>query len=229
MMENRRLKKLKDNYFDGSSSLEEEKELKKSDDVFFQTLNQEKNVRMDWTFEDFTSQVHKENKVLTFWWNRVWLKYAVAAILLAIAGAALYINQTQSISTKPALVQQRVPDKITAPSESTQKTVAVTESNQDNVGVAQQRLAMLPHRPSKVVNQHKRAKTFSNKKENKKDMPAIEVTDYRADYVVLNGKPVASEEEAVELTLKSLGLLATNLENSVDKAMQIKQMSITIN
>jgi len=47
--------------------------------------------------------------------------------------------------------------------------------------------------------------------------------------VVLNGKPVANEQEAVELTLKSLGLLANNLENGVDKAMNIKQMSITIN
>ncbi len=52
---------------------------------------------------------------------------------------------------------------------------------------------------------------------------------YQADYVVLNGKPVTNEQEAVELTLKSLGLLANNLENGVDKAMNIKQMSITIN
>jgi len=62
MMKNRRLEELKDKYFDGKSSSEEERELKKSDELFFQLLDQEKDVKMDWSFEDFENQVKADKK-----------------------------------------------------------------------------------------------------------------------------------------------------------------------
>ena len=46
-MKDKKRKELEDKYFNGQSSLEEEKELKNSDSVFFQSLNQEKDVKMD--------------------------------------------------------------------------------------------------------------------------------------------------------------------------------------
>ncbi len=225
-MKNRRIEELKDKYFDGQSSSEEEKELKKSDELFFQLLDEEKKVKMDWSFEDFESQVMGDKKVIR-WWNNAWIKYAAAAILLMIVGLSVYLNQEQAV--QPSVIANRA-DKDVQKSPAEELTANNKADLQSN--------AEIPIKKDKNSSAMLRTKTFKQQVPSKRmlekkqkviqSLQHMEDT-YQADYVVLNGKPVSNEEEAVELTLRSLGLLASNLENGVDKAMNIKQMSISIN
>lgn len=230
-MKDKKLKELEDKYFNGQSSLEEEKELKNSDSIFFQSLNQEKEVKMDWSFADFESQINEDQKY-SVWWNRSWVKYAAAAVLLMTIGLSLFLNQ-ESIIQGPVLAKKETKEPKPANKKplGDQNIEIAVPNNNDGVSMEDSRKAM---RTAETFKRPKVKRPAKKEWNVKKDVVAesLESTTgeaYQADYVVLNGKPVANEEEAVELTLKSLGLLANNLENGVDKAMNIKQMSITIN
>ncbi|MDR6735998.1 hypothetical protein [Sphingobacterium sp. 2149] len=227
-MEDKRLKELKDKYFNGQSSLEEEKELKNSEDFFFQSLNEEKNLKMEWSFEDFESNSN-ESKKGNMWWNDSWIKYAAAAVLLMSIGLALFLNQQSAIQS-PLLAEKEINDLKPAdnvPVEH-QSTEIVHPHTEDRIQVIKRTKTLQTAETVKRPRIGKQTESRAVKKEVATESLESE-TSYQADYVVLNGKPVANEQEAVELTLKSLGLLANNLENGVDKAMNIKQMSITIN
>ncbi|WP_312337666.1 hypothetical protein [Sphingobacterium sp.] len=228
-MKDKKRKELEDKYFNGQSSLEEEKELKNSDNVFFQSLNQEKDVKMDWSFADFESQINDDKKYLV-WWNRSWLKYAAAAVLLMTIGLSLFLNQEPAMQG-PVLTKKEMKELKPAEKPLDDHTIETAVPNMnDGVSTEDSQKTMRTAETFKRPKVKKQAKDWTVKKEVvTESLESTAGESYRADYVVLNGKPVANEEEAVELTLKSLGLLANNLENGVDKAMNIKQMSITIN
>lgn len=227
-MKNRRLAELKDKYFDGKSSSEEERELKKSDELFFQLLEQEKNVKMDWSFEDFEKQVKADQKIIR-WLDNIWIKYAAAAILLAVMGLTFYLNQESEV--QPSVLVNKEMKELQRPltKEVMENNDATVNSDLETVTSSERkRSTMLTANTSHSNQRAQSKKRMAKKKKVVQSLQQIE-DGYQADYVVLNGKPVANEEEAVELTLRSLGLLANNLENGVDKAMNIKQMSISIN
>lgn len=229
-MKDKKLKELEDKYFNGQSSLEEEGELKNSDHVFFQTLNQEKNVKMDWSFEDFESQINADKKLIV-WWKYSWVKYAAAAVLLMTIGIALFLNQDSTIEGS-VFVEKNMKDLKPVKNKSIehQNTEAANPNPNDRILSDVNRKAMQTAETFKRPKIKKQAKDWTAKKEVvTENLESATGQAYREDYVVLNGIPVVNEEEAVELTLKSLGLLANNLENGVDKVMNIKQMSITIN
>ncbi|WP_286857227.1 MULTISPECIES: hypothetical protein [Sphingobacterium] len=229
-MKDKKLKELEEKYFNGQSSLEEEGELKNSGHVFFQTLNQEKNVKMDWSFDDFESQINADKKLIVRW-KYSWVKYAAAAVLLMTIGIALFLNQKPTIE-EPVLVEKNMKDLKPAKNRPIehQNSEAANPNSNDRILSDGSRTAMQTAETFKRPKIKKQAKDRTAKKEVvTENLESTTGQTYQADYVVLNGKPVANEEEAVELTLRSLGLLANNLENGVDKAMNIKQMSISIN
>ncbi|HAL53281.1 MAG TPA: hypothetical protein DCP78_13955 [Sphingobacterium sp.] len=229
-MKDKKLKELEEKYFNGQSSLEEERALKSSDDAFFQSLNQEKNRTMDWSFEDFQSEINDDKKRI-IWWNNSWIKYAAAAMLLMAIGIALFLNQ-EPTTRVPVLAEKEMKELKSADKkliEQQNEETVVSNANDGTPSVESGKTLQIAEtlKHSKVK---KRAKAWTEKKKIvAESLQSVESEPYQADYVVLNGKPVANEQEAVELTLKSLGLLGNNLENGVDKAMNIKQMSITIN
>lgn len=230
VMKDKKRKELEDKYFNGQSSLEEEKELKNSDSVFFQSLNQEKDVKMDWSFADFESQINDDKKYIV-WWNRSWVKYAAAAVLLMTIGLALFLNQESAIQG-PVIAKKEIKELKPGDKKLLEdQNIETADRNiNDGISLEDSRKAMRTAETFKRRKEKKQAKDWTVKKEVvTESLESTAGESYQADYVVLNGKPVANEEEAVELTLKSLGLLANNLENGVDKAMNIKQMSITIN
>ncbi|MFA4980532.1 MAG: hypothetical protein WC589_23695 [Sphingobacterium sp.] len=229
-MKDKKLKELEEKYFNGQSSLEEERVLKNSDNAFFQSLNQEKNETMDWSFEDFKSEINDDKKRIV-WWNNSWIKYAAAAMLVMAIGIALFLNQERTTRV-PVLAEKEMKELKSADKklvEDQNKETVVPNSNDSFRSVKSGKTLQIAE-TVKHPKVKKEAKEWTEKKEIvAESLQSVESEPYQADYVVLNGKPVANKQEAVELTLKSLGLLANNLENGVDKAMNIKQMSITIN
>ncbi|MNH90776.1 hypothetical protein D3C73_433200 [compost metagenome] len=229
-MKDKKLKELEEKYFNGQSSLEEERVLKNSDNAFFQSLNQEKNETMDWSFEDFKSEINDDKKRIV-WWNNSWIKYAAAAMLVMAIGIALFLNQERTTRV-PVLAEKEMKELKSADKklvEDQNKETVVPNSNDSFRSVKSGKTLQIAE-TVKHPKVKKEAKEWTEKKEIvAESLQSVESEPYQADYVVLNGKPVANKQEAVELTLKSLGLLANNLENGVDKAMNIKQMSISIN
>ncbi|MFT4092062.1 MAG: hypothetical protein QM640_00390 [Niabella sp.] len=55
-----------------------------------------------------------------------------------------------------------------------------------------------------------------------------ENTGYQPGYVIINGKPVKSEDEAMQITEKSLNMLAMNINKGVDNMKTLKHLSINL-
>lgn len=236
-MKTDRSQQYKEQYFKGASDDAEEKWLKEfSDDVFFKTLREEKEVKMDWSFEDFMDKLEnpapqKFQKAPVRISYTKWYWVAAGLAILLSFGGYLFLNQNTA-DIKDNIVQHQIAE---------QSVPAGNDNNTIQPGTETKSPGADSGTPPKVLTeknniqeQFVQEKTFAKK--NKKTVtvnPPVnsvpETTpeeDYNPNYVLINGKPVHSEEEATDITLKSLNLLASNIDNGVAKIGLIKNLSV---
>ncbi len=195
-MNNDKIKRLQEAYFEGKLSKEDEKWLKEnSDDAYFKALNETKKEEMDWSFEEFLSVVEEPApKTMTFSYRNYY--WAAASVVLIVFSTFFFIMsgekeekpQYAKLDSKEEPKNEIVPEVIEEPKE---KPIPTT-----------------------------------TKKVTPKKAPISEEPAYNPEYVVINGKPVYDLEEAKELTMNSLNLLASNVEKSVSGMENVKHLSI---
>ncbi|MDX8572461.1 hypothetical protein OZ666_12255 [Elizabethkingia sp. HX QKY] len=231
-MKTDRSKQYKDQYFAGNSSEAEEKWLKDfSDDVFFKTLREEKEVTMDWSFEDFMEKVEeqpipaKKIQLTTKPGLSKWYWMAAGFIIFLSLGGYLFFNQKPITDVTTTSVAKTEPAKnntlaiqepqTTPPETNIQPSVITTETEKENIKVLAQKKP-LAKKEKEII------ETTSVKSVPETGTEA----SYNPNYVLINGKPVYDEEEAVDLTKKSLNLLASNLDKGIEKVGLIKHLSV---
>ena len=237
-MKTDRSKQYKDQYFAGNSSEAEEKWLKDfSDDVFFKTLREEKEVIMDWSFEDFMEKVEeqpipaKKIQLTTKPGLSKWYWMAAGFIILLSFGGYLFFNQKPTTAITTTSVAKTEPVK--------NNTLAIQEQQTTPPENNIQPSATTPETEKKEITEKENIKVLAQKKPlAKKEKEIIEPTSvksvpetgteagYNPNYVLINGKPVYDEEEAADLTKKSLNLLASNLDKGIEKVGLIKHLSV---
>lgn len=237
-MKTDRSKQYKDQYFAGNSSEAEEKWLKDfSDDVFFKTLREEKEVTMDWSFEDFMEKVEeqpmsvKKIQLTTKPGLSKWYWMAAGFIIFLSLGGYLFFNQKSITDVTATSVAKNEPVKNNTPAIQEQQTTPPEINIQPSV--------ITPETEKKEITEKENIKVLVQKKPLvKKEKEIIETTSvksvpetgtedgYNPNYVLINGKPVYDEEEAADLTKKSLNLLASNLDKGIEKVGLIKHLSV---
>lgn len=237
-MKTDRSKQYKDQYFAGNSSEVEEKWLKDfSDDVFFKTLREEKEVTMDWSFEDFMEKVEeqpipvKKIQLTTKPGLSKWYWMAAGFIIFLSLGGYLFFSQESITEVIATSVAKNEPVKNNTPAIQEQQTPPPEINIQPSV--------ITPETEKKEITEKENIKVLAQKKPLvKKEKEIIETTSvksvpetgtedgYNPNYVLINGKPVYDEEEAADLTKKSLNLLASNLDKGIEKVGLIKHLSV---
>ncbi|MEW7305770.1 hypothetical protein AB2S32_09335 [Elizabethkingia anophelis] len=237
-MKTDRSKQYKDQYFAGNSSEAEEKWLKDfSDDVFFKTLREEKEVTMDWSFEDFREKVEaqpvpaKKIQLTTKPGLSKWYWMAAGFIILLSFGGYLFFNEKPIADVTITSVAKTEPVKNNSLVNQEQQAIAPEVNIQPSV--------VIPKTEKKEITEKENIKVLAQKKPLvKKEKEIIETTSvksvpetgteagYNPNYVLINGKPVYDEEEAADLTKKSLNLLASNLDKGIEKVGLIKHLSV---
>lgn len=206
-MNSDKINRIKDAYFSGTSSKEEEKKLKEtSNEPFFNALKAEQQQEMDWSFDDFLSVVEQEEPVkrVGVFTVRKMVYWAAASVAVVLFGASLFINN--STLEKPKLVKHEVKqDPVSVQREEPEEQLTEEPTN------------VIPEQP---VRKPKKAITYQQKK------PQPNESTYNPEYVVINGKPIYDLEEAKELTMSSLNLLTSNVEKSVSSMENVKYLSI---
>lgn len=210
-MNSDKINEMKDAYFSGTSSKEDEKQLKETvNDPFFNALKAEQEQKMDWSFDDFMSVVEQEEPVkrvgvFTF---RKMVYWAAASVAVVVFGTSVFLfNGTLE---KPKLVQHQVKqDPIPAPKE--------TPEEQPSEVLIQDTYEQPIRKPKKAP---------ASQKPSGQKNPQPNESTYNPEYVVINGKPIYDLEEAKELTMSSLNLLTSNVEKSVSSMENVKYLSI---
>lgn len=205
-MNNDKINRLKKAYFSGNSTKEDEKWLKEnSGDPLFTALKEEKDQGMDWSFADFmavTGQEESTQRIGVFSFRKM-IYWSAAAAALLVAGLLLF----QDTGTQESLVAKNE-SQPELPVQPTEETTDVPDAEEINTEKTE--------KPVKKVTRHRQ----------KKITPQPEENAYHPEYVVINGKPIYDMDEARELTMSSLNLLASNMEKSVSGMENIKYLSI---
>ena len=194
-----------------------------SDELYAAALADERNQTMDWTFEDLIREVPKA-KLIPLTRNKVSLNRMIAA---AAAVAAIVMAVTFWPTAKPYTeLADKVPvdkkvdsNKISTYDTPTELTAITVEEK--NVTTKQR------FTESKSASTVKQKQTLTYKKNilKKPNSEAEVLQDY---LVMVNGKPITNEQDAIDITRASLAMFSRNLSSTMEELKPIEQIKIKL-
>ena len=198
----------------------------------FRELKEEK---MDWNFEDFlkkTEEKPEETKVIPLQkksggGSQKW--YWMAASLVTLFGMMMFFN---SDITEPTLKPIASNESNSSEKPAQTNTIKQTENQEINSNSNIIKVTKNNVKPTKKINHE-----FRNEHQNIASQPSKTVEksteilenpaeEYSADYVIVNGKKIYNEEEAIDITKEAFQLFASNVTKTINQAEPIKNLSI---
>lgn len=241
-------KKLKEKYFQGETSTEEEQLLKnESTDSIFEFFKEEKQEKMDWDFDSFlekaNAQESEDEKIIPISAPRIGQKkksnyvWLAAASVILLVGLYIAFNQNTRLEVDDAQLAQEVqkqkndflaetsvaantksPDSVTASKDSVQAENPASTNSIDEKKLMDQ---ILPKKGRiKKITRERYAENEPVKTSNK-----MQQNQYQESYVTVNGQKIKDEQEAIDITKYSVQLLADKMSKSIATA-RIQENSI---
>ncbi|MEO6637360.1 MAG: hypothetical protein ABIN25_03720, partial [Ginsengibacter sp.] len=199
--------------------------INEQDTLYAEALHADRAQKMNWEFEDFMKDVSSA-KVVAFQARGVWIKRLLSAAAMVAAIVTVYIFWPQTSPNKIANIPAA--DKLVDSSkeliatailpadeikDSTRRTEKTATASKQNIGYA--------------INTHKkRPVQKSIKTAEKQDVKTNE--DLQDYLVIVNGKPITNEEDAVAIARESLGMISRNLTLTADELRPISQIKIKL-
>lgn len=216
-----------------------------SENPYFSILREQKQEGLNTSFDDFLSKVEyngteneKNNatiqplikkKPTIFSQIKTYWMAASLVMFMGILGGYLFVNEengeinknlravTQH-DTEPTIENLSVPEKIERNSQDNQ-------SIQNIVGEKN----ITENRDNQIFEEPKKKLSKNNTKiaVNNSHQPASKTNvDYNPNYVIINGKPVYNEQEAIALTEDAVNYLASNVKQTVEHAKNASYLSL---
>ena len=219
-MKNDNYEPMLDRYYSGKATAEEARMLNEAglidneDELYASAVQEERAVNMNWSFEEMMQATAREEKPIIkpkiVWMNR----FAAAAAILAICFLTYTFLYKKDEATPLADVPAKREQKIAQPILQADTAISIA-------------VATVPKK-TVIITQANRKKTKLIAAV-KGPLPAalkVAKTDYDPNMVVVNGKPIASEEDALAITKESMAMLSRNLTNSIEELKPISTIKI---
>jgi hypothetical protein len=230
-MKSGKYNELLDKFYAGTASAEEisflqsEGLVKEQDILYAEILKEERGQKMDWEFEDFMNDI-SSNKVKTFPARIVWMKRILSAAAMLATIVAAYIlwplPQTDKMANVPA-------SNKTAERNGELTATAVLPANEikDAPQAAEKvKIASKKNRRHAVNTDKNRSVQKSIRQA---DTTGVSNNSNLPEYlVIVNGKPITNEADAIAITQESLGMISRNLTLTVDELKPISQIKIKL-
>lgn len=217
--------KLLQKFYDGETSISEEKLLKESEhlsaeeSVYFETLKAEKSEKSSLDFNQFLALAKKEKSIApaqksnNFKW--IWL---AASLILIFSIGAFWLNNSKDEQTKAKsqmataevyqhektqIMQENTYEPVVEKAKPTAKKIAKSDDILDDI---------LPKKSR--MKKRVRTRYVDNSK------PEIEdkKSEYESSYVIINGHKITNEKDAIDVTKYSFQILANNVNHTVEQA-----------
>lgn len=215
----------KDDFFAGKLTNEQEKQLKNKDDnSFFEVLRDEKEIKMDLSFDDFMTKVEenqpKEIERSNTNQHFLWRISGIAASFFIVIGLFFFFNQSKEVDNLPAIVKTIEPNKT-------------VEHAIDPIEVKEEIISVQPPIRKEVTQIQKITKTIKEKKSiiqpiEQEIIEPESAEEYSSDFVVVNGQPVENMEEAKALAYTTMKLFSKNVDQGAKAFGQLKSLSIEL-
>ncbi|MCD9853934.1 hypothetical protein LUD75_04420 [Epilithonimonas sp. JDS] len=229
-MKTDRYKDWESKFFEGEELTPEEELFLKneSENPYFSFLKEEKQEKLDISFEDFLKKT-EEPKIVALPVKKTSYKmYWMAASMVLLMGiSALWMfNQTHKIETtiakNPNIPKKEKIEKIAPVEEiieqtSTPKPVLANQEIQKVDKTANDKLVkdLVRQEFEKLMAQQENQ---SNKEQKQIQVPTESISDYNPNYVIINGKPIYDEGEAIAVTENAFNYFASNVTQTINHA-----------
>ncbi|PZU90625.1 MAG: hypothetical protein DI529_02550 [Chryseobacterium sp.] len=232
-MKTDRYKDWESRFFEGEELTPEEHLFLKneSDNPYFSFLNEEKQEKLDISFEAFLKKTEEPKIVaLPIAKRKSYTQYWMAASLVLLMGISGFwmFNNPENVEPKIAK-HTETPKKVETPKVSTVEETSAQQPvlTQQNVQPAKQDIEKkkaVENKESKAqfaYHQPKQIKT-DNQNQNKVNSDS----DYNPNYVIINGKPIYSEQEAIAVTEDTFNYFASNVTQTINHAESAQNQSL---
>lgn len=229
-MKTDRYKDWESKFFEGEELTPEEELFLKneSENPYFSFLKEEKQEKLDISFEDFLKKT-EEPKIIPIPIKKTSYKmYWMAASLVLLMGVSVFwmFNQPQkieaTIAKNPIVPKKEKIEKVVPVDEmieqtSTPKPVLANQETQKVDKTADDTVVkeLVRKEFERLMAQQE---TESNKEEKQIQVPTESISDYNPNYVIINGKPIYDEGEAIAVTENAFNYFASNVTQTINHA-----------
>ena len=182
---------------------------------------------MDWDFEDFLEKAEKnsvDEKIVPIQKkgggsNTQWF-WMAASVALVFGLGMFFRNTPEKNNVEPSIVSTNT--------SSVKKDVS--KSVVENVGTVSvtRKIDVEPakKKKSRYRNNAQYLAKNSVKHHHKNAQNDNEIIEYNPNFVIINGKPVATEEEAINYTKTALDMLGGNINSALENAEPVKLLTV---
>ena len=187
----------------------------------FQEIKEEK---MDWNFEDFlqkTEENSSDEKIVPInkgGSNTKW--FWMAASVVVIFGLGMFFKfNFEKPQVQPKIVNNNVQHEV-------KPSISVVQ-NGDQVSLIR-KITVEPARKkkSRYKNNAQYLAQNSTKNHHNSAKSDDENIEYNPNFVIINGKPVATEEDAIKYTKSAIDLLGGNINSTLENAEPVKLLTV---
>lgn len=232
-MKTDRYKDWESRFFEGEELTPEEHLFLKneSDNPYFSFLNEEKQDKLDISFDDFLKKTEEPKIVaLPIVKRKSYTQYWMAASLFLLMGISGFwmFNHPENIDpqiAKHTETHKKVETPKVSPIEkaSTQQPVLA----QQNIQPKTQKI----EKKNAVENQELKAQFAYHqpkeiKTDNQNQSKVNSDSDYNPNYVIINGKPIYNEQEAIAITEDTFNYFASNVTQTINHAESAQNQTV---
>ena len=199
----------------------------KFQDKYNQIFQELKEEKMDWDFEDFLEKAEKnsaDEKIVPIQKkgggsNTQWFWMAASVALLFGLGM-FFRNTPEKNNVEPSIVSTNTSSVKKDGSKSVVENVGtVSVTRKIDVEAAKKK-------KSRYRNNAQYLAKNSVKHHHKSAQNEEEIIEYNPNFVIINGKPVATEEEAINYTKTALDMLGGNINSALESAEPVKLLTV---
>lgn len=237
-MKTDRYKDWESKFFDGEELTPEEELFLKneSDNPYFSFLKEEKQEKLDISFEEFLNKatkldVEEEPKIVALpvakkkSYSQYWMA-ASLVLLMGISGFWMLNN--------PEKIEPKITNHVEAPKQvESQKASPVEGTSTQQPVLAQQDVQPIKKNENKkpvIENQESKVQFASHQpkkiEENLNQNKVNSDSDYNPNYVIINGKPIYNEQEAIAVTEDTFNYFASNVTQTINKAESAQNQTV---
>ena len=204
----------------------------RSQDKYKEITQELKEEKMNWDFEDFLKKTEESEKTIplvnktkgdyfpkTFW-------MAASVILLLSIGIFFNYETKKSVKEQDNLVQNEILKQKNTFQQESQLAINLTNDSLKikSDSIISDSTSTVDQNETDIMNQilpkRGRIRRESRPRYAKNSTPAKTVSknensDYKSNYVIINGQKIESEQEAIDLTKYSFRILSENVSKTV--------------
>lgn len=187
----------------------------------FQEIKEEK---IDWNFEDFlqkTEESSYDKKIVSIQkssGNTKWFWLAASVVVIFGLGM-IFKTSFEEPQIQPKIAKNNTQEQVNYPISVTQNGDQVSLTRKIEVEPAKKKKS----RYRKAAQYLAQNSTKNHHNSAKSDDENIE---YNPNFVIINGKPVATEEEAIKYTKSAINLLGGNINCALESAEPVKLLTV---